>query len=495
MKRDTKEKALVLLDELEDVRLMELSEERRLAMGKQIQAILPQDFKNPLNALAFAFYCREIGANALREEIYGWEDNKGNLQVCFSYTALSRWAHGLKPFTHWFEDLEPAEIGAPKGALVVRCFILLDEKLPILEKLVKTGFPTEEAMNMVAARAEGIVEHHEMYYNDGNQKAPPKTWTWKTRAETRAFRHALKRSHGMPSTKELQETAWKVGDVQTIPSDWVDISQDQPGWVREKEAELAATVRMSKERFDQMTHEEQQAQLDATNAWLNGDPDFDLTDPDGTKKDNGPKLPADVKFPDWVLGLKTPKKGTPYIDLPIDQLLHILNVASYGSRQSKGARLLIEDQLKQTQRPYTPHELQAAVVLATGLGNREQPDKRDASDKQKNLLRLKLDEVFMDTNDPATYRHTLTKFLLGKASTEELKMSEARALIDKLLEKDEDTGDWFPQKHVVDEAYYIVRHEMEEAGQLDMFLERQDNEVDPEPDDDTDYYDEDTIPF
>jgi len=116
---------------------------------------------------------------------------------------------------------------------------------------------------------------------------------------------------------------------------------------------------------------------------------------------------------------------------------------------------------------------------------------------------MKLEEIFVDTTDPTAYRHSLTKFLLDKPSTGDLKISEAKALIDLLLEKDKDTGDWFIQDPVSAEAFYVIRSELKDQGQLALFLENaeaaleQERDERDEQDDTPDYedFDEDAIPF
>jgi hypothetical protein len=286
----SKQQALALIEEIEDLKMLDLTDQRKLELGVRLQSILPIPFKNPQNAVGFVFYCRSINANPFRQEVYGWEDRDGKLQVTDSYKSTVRWAQGLASYTEWFENIDPETINIDPAALVSKCFILRDDRLTALERL-SAIYNKERALEMTASSALGIVTIDEMRYDKGrgNPRKPPKGWDWRQVANKRALRNAIRLSHGHASTRELQESAWMVGDYETVEADWVDATLDAPAWQREQEALLSAEARDSQKRVADMSPAEQEELLQWGREILRGDPDLDLTADRNSKTESSVK--------------------------------------------------------------------------------------------------------------------------------------------------------------------------------------------------------------
>lgn len=282
-------KALILMEQVRGIRLHDMNERQRVEMGKELQAVLPVNLKSPLNALRFAMYCSSIGANPMRE-MHAWEDRDGKLVIAEDYKLLLRWANQIDRFVYWYEEEDPTKYGYNADEIVVRCFILRDDRLSTLERLA--GIMGEEiALDRVTVSAVGVVTYDDMYSSrfeqvDGNWKIkdkrrwkrldPPKTWTWTQRAEVRALKNAMRLSHGEPTHGELADLSWEVDGTRTISSDWSDVTPGMHQEEAEMHAKLAAEAREAGERIAQMSPEERRQVIEHGNEVLHGsDEDWD----------------------------------------------------------------------------------------------------------------------------------------------------------------------------------------------------------------------------
>lgn len=183
--------------------------------------------------------------------------------------------------------------------------------------------------------------------------------------------------------------------------------------------------------------------------------------------DNGPgaEVPAPAvndKLPDWVCELET-AKGTPYVQMTAEQLIAMAGLYKPDTAQGKGARLLLAHLVGAAERPYTPDELKAALVLTAGG-----TDGPAATEKQVGLVAGKLNEIWHDQDKPDDFRHSFLDFVFDKKSANDLTKDEASAIVELMLEKDDETGDWDYQPFAIDEAQRVIRQVCKNAGQLDL---------------------------
>jgi len=214
-----------------------------LSLARRIQTMLPSGAKLSLeHAMAAAQYAILTDANIFRGEIYAWDDVRGDLVLDDGYKILVRWAKRQCPYSQRFDPMGPQEL--PAGAIGVRCWILRDDARPLLRDLIQGGATWREAFEIAATPAVGIVTTADRLTREGKEKKLPTGWTWEQRAETRALKNALNRSHGAPSPREIARESWMVDDTQTIPADW-EGSELLPIEARERLAEKNARARLA----------------------------------------------------------------------------------------------------------------------------------------------------------------------------------------------------------------------------------------------------------
>lgn len=140
-------------------------------------------------------------------------------------------------------------------------------------------------------------------------------------------------------------------------------------------------------------------------------------------------------------------------------------------------RRRIAETAKPNGRPYDPQTLKAAI---DGRIIKATPTMRGAiaSAAQKGLIANKLEECFAPAQDAKEKRHTVTEWLVGRASTAEMTMAEASAILDWLLDKDADHGTYDLHKAARSEAAAILSTAEIEAGQQPLDL-RGDDAAEP----------------
>ena len=214
------------------------------ALARRIQSLLPSGSKLSLeHAMAAAQYAILTDANIFRGEIYAWDDKHGNLVLDDGYKILVRWAKDKCAYSEKWEPMDATDL--PDGAIGMRCWILRDDARPLMAQLIQAGTPWREAFEIAATYGIGVVRREDMFTRDGQPIQPPKTWTWQTRAETRALKNALNRSHGAPSPREIAAMSWDVNGTHTIAADWEDCPPGLPAEAREHLAEQKATARLA----------------------------------------------------------------------------------------------------------------------------------------------------------------------------------------------------------------------------------------------------------
>lgn len=147
-------------------------------------------------------YARAIGANPVNE-IHAWWDKKHRqFQISEHYSYLVRKAREADPRWKYTVEEVPADEHADYGvdpkkgdtAVLVVCQTghQIDEMLALMDRDV--GFSV--ARNATCTKAVGIVYGYEKTDRDGKAIKPPTGWSWRTRAEVRALRQAVRQSIG-----------------------------------------------------------------------------------------------------------------------------------------------------------------------------------------------------------------------------------------------------------------------------------------------------------
>ena len=209
------------------------------AMGRRIRAMMPGgDKMSAGQSMALAQYSIALDANPYRGEVYGFV-SRGKFVLVDGYKLLVRWARRQCQYSEKYElldDLSDDDIG-------YRCWILRNDALPILHQLTRATATFQEAFEIAAANAVGVVTKADRTTRDGRPIAPPKGWTWDQVARKRALKNALNLSHGAPSPREIAAESWKVNDVQTIADDWEECTPEMLPEAREHLALLHAQAR------------------------------------------------------------------------------------------------------------------------------------------------------------------------------------------------------------------------------------------------------------
>lgn len=232
----------------------------------RIKTVMPGGEKLSVpQALAAGQYAVATGLNPIRGEFYPMVDSKGRFSIVDGYKALTRWANDECHYDAQYRRLEPGE----GEAFRIKCIIMRDDRREKLDYYLERGADFPTAFDLVTTSAVGVVKENE------TRNDPPKGWTWEQRAEIRALKNALNRSHGMPTLAELARKSWEVAGILTKPEDWEGTEELTTVEQRERYAEMSARTRGVQEAFRQLSPEEQQAKLADNDRLLHGDHDED----------------------------------------------------------------------------------------------------------------------------------------------------------------------------------------------------------------------------
>lgn len=227
----------------EDLQLIEYgSRDDVAALSRRIRSMMPGGDKlTPAQAMAAAQYAILVDANPFRGEIYAYPDKRSQLVLMDGYKLLVRWAKKQCPYSERYTrlpDLSEGDIG-------YRCWILRNDARATLHDLVQAGATFQEAFEIAATSAVGVVRKHETWSAKYKKPInPPKGWTWDQVAEKRALKNALNRSHGAPSPREIARESWMVGQTETITSDWQECTPEMSQAARERLAAITAQDRI-----------------------------------------------------------------------------------------------------------------------------------------------------------------------------------------------------------------------------------------------------------
>ncbi len=211
------------------------------ALSRRIQTMLPGgDRLTATQSMAVAQAAILTDANPFRGEIYGFKGRGGQLVLVDGYKLLVRWAKRQMPYSEKYEILEhlaPEDIG-------YRCWILRQDQHATLQVLVQAGADFQEAFEIAATSAIGVVRKADTWSAKYQKEIdPPTGWTWEQVARKRALKNALNLSHGAPSPREIASDSWKVGDIETIAADWSECTAEMPPEARARLAAMTARTR------------------------------------------------------------------------------------------------------------------------------------------------------------------------------------------------------------------------------------------------------------
>jgi len=224
------------------------------ALAKRLQKMLPGQTLNREESLLLAQYAGAMDANPFRGEIYAYT-SRGKLVLTEGYKLLVRWARRQCQFSERYEELTGDEL--PERAIGYRCWILREDNNHTIATLCEAGAPWDQAFEIAAQSAVGIVTKADRTKRNGQPLDPPKGWTWEEVARKRALKNALNRAYGAPSPKEIARETWMVDDTETTLGDWIEAAEELPeGTDPEHLADMAG--RIADHRQNPITPEEAQ---------------------------------------------------------------------------------------------------------------------------------------------------------------------------------------------------------------------------------------------
>jgi hypothetical protein len=290
------------------------------ALATRLQSLMPGNLTQQ-QALSLAQYAAATDANPFRGEVYAYED-RGKLQIVDGYKLLVRWARRQCNFYSRYEPIENLQ----EGDVGARCWLLREDAKGMLQMLVECGATWREAFETAATSTVGVIRKAEMWSQKYNKAInPPNGWTWEQVAEKRALKNAINRAYGTPSPREIAAESWKVGALDTEPSDWVtdDVT---PGMSGEERARLAAMHARDRERESVTDPEET---LQNGHSILRGDPEdewdedqFNASEKDQAAEYAQMELGAEIAvpagdLPAWAQELRAQADTSPGASDPI----------------------------------------------------------------------------------------------------------------------------------------------------------------------------------
>jgi len=171
------------------------------------------------DAMALAQYSLLMNLNPFRGEVYGYHD-KGKFKIADGYKAMARWARKQCPYSEKYVKMDDDDQELPDGAIGYRCYILRNDAREMLQMMTQAGASFQEAFEIAAVYAVGIVSEQDRHTKRGEPYSAPTGWTWDQVARKRAMKNTLNLSHGAPSPREIAAESWDAGGVETSPTDW-----------------------------------------------------------------------------------------------------------------------------------------------------------------------------------------------------------------------------------------------------------------------------------
>ena len=199
------------------------------------------------------------------------------LQVTEHYRILAGWANLRQPYTGTYRPIEDADNrqrhGLQEGDIGAACYILKAADRELFLGCLAAGMTRWEALATAGTSAVGIVYQQEMTDSEGQPKQiDVKGWSWLQRAETRALRNALGRSHGTPTPAEIIFYAQRLNPGLTpaalaSPAFDPDLSPD----LQRRYLELTAQSEQRRQRDAHLTPEQRRRRFEETVELLRGE--------------------------------------------------------------------------------------------------------------------------------------------------------------------------------------------------------------------------------
>jgi len=124
-----------------------------------------------------------------------------------------------------------------------------------------------------------------------------------------------------------------------------------------------------------------------------------------------------------------------------------------------------EQATQQVERPFAAEKLRSVFAAhVADAGN----DGMLRSDEQGSLIAGKMNECFAGESEADNSRRSVLKYLTGKDSSKTLTKTEARVILDWLVDDKNDTDDYPLKPHATQEAHNVLRAVLAEAGQQEL---------------------------
>jgi len=390
-------------------------------LGERFRATVPNAASlSPQQAAALAQYSIVADANPFRGEVYAYND-RGRFQLVEGYKLLVRWARRIEDYSETYRQIAADDPELPQGAIGFRCYILRAGNRPLLTELLRDGVKVDEALDLAATSAVGIVTKADRTTKDGRPNSPPAGWTWEQVARKRALKTALNMAYGMPSPRELASIETEEG-IEKV--DWREVPEGvDPDVALEMAAQNARQRARLVERAS-LTDEEREARDERNHELMYGNEDAQNWD--------APKPKAEP-----------PKDG------------------EQPPKADKGVGY--------AKRPLTPAQVRDGIAKKVARTPVAQ-HRATASPSQQGLVASKLEECWPGDDGADQKRHSVLGYLVNKTSVNDLTMAEASALLDWLLDPTADPGTFDLHPAAPQEAEAILQLTLVEAGQGELLL-------------------------
>lgn len=173
------------------------------AIARRLRTMLPNGAKLTENQLfAAGQYAKLTGLDPFTGGFTAMPDGG----IFDGYKSLVAWAQSKELYTDKYYPLTPEELAEEGYTDVVagwKCYLIRKSQQAILLGYLQAGFSLPDALEMVATKGIGVVSKKDTIGKNGQEIAPPRTWTWDRVAKKRALRAAIALGYGQPTLAEL----------------------------------------------------------------------------------------------------------------------------------------------------------------------------------------------------------------------------------------------------------------------------------------------------
>ena len=444
------------------------------ALARRLRQLLPGGEKlKPDEALTLAQYAMATDSNPYRGEVYAYSDSHG-FHLVDGYKLLVRWAKREEDYSEIYRQIAADDPELPEGAIGFRCYVLRASARPFMQDLMRGGMSADDALELAATSAVGVVTKADRTTRQGGEVPPPTGWNWQQKARTRALKAALRLAYGAPSPREIARMAREDG---LEASDWHDVTDEMSADEARALAEMTARERERRANAPQLSREQHQERLAQYREVLHGDD----ADQDLTSRPRSPVAVHATQVDDWDPAeygfADPPSEDAPENTQPEASAPPPEDPPAEGESGNPDRQPPAEPAPAQTsangharlERPLAPEAVRDAIARKIG---RARPAHREtqSTTAQRGLAAAKLEECFAGQDDADQKRHSVTTYVLGKASLSEVTMAEASALIDWLLDPHADPGTYDLHPAAAAEAQAVLKAALVDAGQIELEL-------------------------